>query len=508
MTVLHWIIFVLLYLGTVISSLRWARIAQREHYIPKSISRFYWRWIRLKSPNLILLFTIIILTIGSLWYERIAFLLIPVLLIFPFGVGYKSRTEEVVYTPRLRRLIIVYIVLVTLISFLFLVNGLGYFGILLCFIFSPYIFDQSLKLMFNYEKRISNFYIESAVSGLQKVKGPIIAITGSYSKTTTKEVLRQLFELDANVFATPDSFNNRLGIAKSINESEMRGIEVAIIEMGTYGQGEIKEICSWVRPHISVITGIGAVHLERMKTLENILDAKSEIIDLAGSVVINGDDQLLIDAARKWVGYKQVVDCSISSEDAAIYVNYTTGIHTIYLLGEEIGKVNAPEVQQLSIALSVGVMYALDQNISSILERLQKLKPVGHRQSLIKGSKGQLIIDNTYNSNPYSVESSLKLLSENTKKGSKAWLITPGMVELGKDQFPLNVSFAESASKYIDGAFIVGLTNRQALKRGFSNRNVDLYFVNTREEAVGMLNSLISSNDVVLFENDLPDHYP
>ena len=244
MTVLHWIIFVLLYLGTVISSLRWARIAQREHYIPKSISRFYWRWIRLKSPNLILLFTIIILTIGSLWYERIAFLLIPVLLIFPFGVGYKSRTEEVVYTPRLRRLIIVYIVLVTLISFLFLVNGLGYFGILLCFIFSPYIFDQSLKLMFNYEKRISNFYIESAVSGLQKVKGPIIAITGSYSKTTTKEVLKQLFELDANVFATPDSFNNRLGIAKSINESEMRGIEVAIIEMGTYGQGEIKEISS------------------------------------------------------------------------------------------------------------------------------------------------------------------------------------------------------------------------------------------------------------------------
>ena len=126
MTVLHWIIFVLLYLGTVISSLRWARIAQREHYIPKSISRFYWRWIRLKSPNLILLFTIIILTIGSLWYERIAFLLIPVLLIFPFGVGYKSRTEEVVYTPRLRRLIIVYIVLVTLISFNFFVSSLSF----------------------------------------------------------------------------------------------------------------------------------------------------------------------------------------------------------------------------------------------------------------------------------------------------------------------------------------------------------------------------------------------
>ena len=60
--------------------------------------------------------------------------------------------------------------------------------------------------------------------------------------------------------------------------------------MGTYGFGEIREMCSWVRPHISVITGIAPVHLERMKTLENILDAKSEIVDLTGSVVINGDD--------------------------------------------------------------------------------------------------------------------------------------------------------------------------------------------------------------------------
>ena len=89
--------------------------------------------------------------------------------------------------------------------------------------------------------------------------------------------------------------------------------EIAIIEMGTYGRGEIKDICTWVRPHVAVITGIGPVHLERMKTYENILDAKSEIVDLAGSVVINGDDEMLIDKARTWLPTKQVIDCSIES---------------------------------------------------------------------------------------------------------------------------------------------------------------------------------------------------
>ena len=63
-----------------------------------------------------------------------------------------------------------------------------------------------------------------------------------------------------------ESFNNRLGIAKSINDDLKNTDEISIIEMGTYGFGEIREICSWVKPHISVITGIAPVHLERMKS--------------------------------------------------------------------------------------------------------------------------------------------------------------------------------------------------------------------------------------------------
>ena len=134
-----------------------------------------------------------------------------------------------------------------------------------------------------------------------------------------------------NPFSTKESFNNRLGVAKAINEDLKETDELAIIEMGTYGMGEIRELCSWVRPHISVITGIAPVHLERMKTLENILDAKSEIVELAGSVVINGDDELLLNKARLWANQKIVYDCSTTSKQAIVFVHYDKNVHNIYV---------------------------------------------------------------------------------------------------------------------------------------------------------------------------------
>ena len=82
------------------------------------------------------------------------------------------------------------------------------------------------------------------------------------------------------------------------------------------------------------------------------------------------------------------------------------------------------------------------------------------------------------------------------------------MGELGSEQFALNVAFAEEASKIVDGVFIVGLTNKRALKLGFIDSEVEIYFAEKREDAVKKLDSFVKENDVVLFENDLPDHYP
>ena len=235
---------------------------------------------------------------------------------FPYGLSYKSRTSKVEFTPRLKRLFFVYLLFITFVTVLLLTAGFGFFGSLISFLFSFFFFDRSLGLMMNIEKSLSMKYVDTAAQKLDHFNGPIIAITGSFSKTTTKEVLGSILSTNNKVFITPGSFNNRLGIAKAINNEDISQNDLAIIEMGTYGVGEIKEICSWVKPHIAVITGIGPVHLERMKNYETILDAKSEIVELAGSVVINGDDEMLINRARTWINSKQVVDCSIETNKA------------------------------------------------------------------------------------------------------------------------------------------------------------------------------------------------
>ena len=508
MTLLHWFIFLLYFFGCIANGFRWSRIAQREHYIPGSVSKFYMRWLKLNKINYIILLILLIFIFLSLLYELASLVVIFLVLIFPYGLTYTTRTSNIEITPRLKRCYFVYLLFIIFFSILFLINNLGYFGVLVSFLFSFYIFDRALKLMFNIEKKLSNVYVESAADELSKFKGPIVAITGSYSKTTTKEVLVQILNNQKNIFSTPSSFNNRLGIARAINDYDMSKADLAVIEIGTYGKGEIKEICSWVRPHISVITGIGPVHLERMKTYENILDAKSEIVDYAGAVVINGDDDILIERARTWLNSKQIIDCSIESDKALVYVNYDSGWHSVYLKGEKICKIQAPEVQQLSIALSIGVLYVLDQDINILLKEPLKLDSVKHRQSISEGNRGQRIIDNTFNSNPYSVLSSLKLLEELAIKESRLWLVTPGMGELGSEQFSLNVAFANEAANIVDGVIIVGLTNKRALGLGFIDSDVDVKYVKKRSEAVKILDSFVNENDVVLFENDLPDHYP
>jgi len=507
MNLFYILVLVFLTLSSCLNVIRWGRVAQREHYIPGYVTKFFFRWVRLVPFNNLYFFLAIILALLSLWSPYPALLLSVLTLVTPIGLDFKHRTSKINITERLKRLNIIYCILVVLISIVSLSMDLGYFLALVVNLFSFYIYDQALRFTKNYEKNTSEKFIVDAEQKLKNFEGPIIAITGSYSKTTTKNILAQILSQKNKTFATPESFNNRLGIAKAINENLKNNDEISIIEMGTYGFGEIREMCSWVRPHISVITGIAPVHLERMKTLENILDAKSEIVDLTGSVIINGDDSLLLNQARLWTAQKMVIDCSTTSERAAVFVDYKNNVHSVYIGGEFIGNVEGPKILQLSISLSVGVLVALELDVKSYLDNLGELEKTDHRQTILQGSMGQTIIDNSFNSNPISCISSLETLEDLSTEGKK-YLITPGMVELGSEQFSYNYEFAHFASEIIDEALIVGFTNRGPLMLAFEENNIPVKFFKNRDLAVSYLNSVVNENDIVLFENDLPDHHP
>ncbi len=122
-----------------------------------------------------------------------------------------------------------------------------------------------------------------AAARLRRVSPTVVAITGSFGKTSTKGYVAHLVAGTRSVVASPASFNNRAGLARAVNEHLADGTEVFVAEMGTYGRGEIAELCSWIRPDVAVITAIGPVHLERFGSEDRVLEAKAEILEDAAA---------------------------------------------------------------------------------------------------------------------------------------------------------------------------------------------------------------------------------
>src|SRR5690606_26013985 len=138
--------------------------------------------------------------------------------------------------------------------------------------------------------------------------------------------IAHLLSASTAVVASPASFNNRLGLSRAVNDGLVDGTEVFVAEMGTYGPGEIRELCRLFPPDIAVITTIGEAHLERMKTHATILAAKSEITERAGTVVLPIDTAELAGLAERCrAGGKRVITCSTGGATADVQVDLDAG---------------------------------------------------------------------------------------------------------------------------------------------------------------------------------------
>jgi UDP-N-acetylmuramoyl-tripeptide--D-alanyl-D-alanine ligase len=131
-----------------------------------------------------------------------------------------------------------------------------------------------------------------------------------------------------------------------------------------------------------------------------------------------------------------------------------------------------------------------------------------HRQQVVTSASGVTVIDNTFSSNPASAATSLALLERLAEPQSRLVLVTPGMVELGHQQFAANRAVAVAADDVATDLVIVGETNRKALMAGAAHRDLIVHLAPTREHAVEWVRANLRAGDVVLYENDLPDHYP
>ena len=336
----------------------------------------------------------------------------------------------------------------------------------------------------------------------------VIGITGSYGKTSTKGYVTHLVGGAKQVVASPASFNNRAGLSRAVNEHLVPGTDVFVAEMGTYGKGEIADLCRWVRPSIGVITAIGPVHLERFGSEARIVKAKRELVDAAEVAVLNVDDDRLRALAQELIGGgKRVVRCSAKDRSAEVSAVPTGEELVVALEGTDLVRLPLASAQPTNVACAVAVAALLDVPDEMIASRLSSLPTAPNRLTVTPTDYGTTIIDDTFNSNPAGATAALSLLSRTAPPGHRV-VVTPGMVELGSRQYDANVAFAAAAARDADRIVVVGHTNRRALLEGAARGSATVVVVDTREQAVAWVREHVSAGDAVLYENDLPDHYP
>jgi UDP-N-acetylmuramoyl-tripeptide--D-alanyl-D-alanine ligase len=280
---------------------RWLRVMQREHYIAGSCLATARRWARCRPPNAALAALTAAAGLASLaqfWPVPGAVAAVAAVAaaagaaLFPAGLPLVGRPQRLVWTPRLTRLAACCLALEALIAAGAAALGApAALGALAAAV--PAVIDAGALLAAPLEALLARRYKATARATLARVAPRVIAVTGSYGKTSTKNHIRDLLSGVFEVVASPASWNNAAGLARTVNEYVTPATELLVAEMGTYGPGEIRAMCAWVRPEIGIITAIGPMHLERMKTLDTVTRAKSEILEGTRVAVLNVDDDRL-----------------------------------------------------------------------------------------------------------------------------------------------------------------------------------------------------------------------
>ncbi len=364
------------------------------------------------------------------------------------------------------------------------------------------------------EKHINNQFLNDAKARLAAQDGLIrIGITGSYGKTSTKFLLRDILSVKYSVLATPSSFNTPMGVTRVIREQLTRTHQVFIAEMGARHVGDIKELVDLVHPTIGLLTSVGPQHLDTFGTIERIKNTKYELMEglpSDGKAIFARDGAICEELYERCpLEAKYMPGDLFEASEIQAGPWGTRFTLTDQETGESV-KCQTRLLGEHSIAnllLCCTAARLLDMSLEEIAVGVARCQPVEHRLQLLDGGGGVSIIDDAFNANPVGAKAALRVL-ENFP--GRRIVITPGMVELGGEEAAFNRSFGEQMARSVDVAILVGRKHTQPivdglLSQGFAQENI--HVVSNLDESTKVLHAMMKAGDVVLYENDLPDNY-
>ncbi|WP_193195788.1 UDP-N-acetylmuramoyl-tripeptide--D-alanyl-D-alanine ligase [Nostoc sp. MG11] len=324
---------------------------------------------------------------------------------------------------------------------------------------------------------------------------PVIGVTGSVGKTTTKELLAAVLATQGRVHKTYENYNNEIGVPKTLLELGAEH-DYAVIEMAMRGRGQIAELTQIARPTIGVITNVGTAHIELLGSEEAIAEAKCELLAEmpANSVaILNHDNPLLIaTAAKVWAG--QVVTYGFSGGDiqGLLIDNETVEVAGIQLPLPLPGRHNAAN---FLAALAVAKVLGIDW--SSLKAGVMVNMPTGRSQRFALPND-VLILDETYNAAPEAMLAALQLLADTP--GKRKIAVLGAMKELGERSQQLHSSVGETVKKLNLDGLLVLVDGQDAEAIAMSAEGIPSECFATHADLVARLKTFVQAGDRLLFK--------
>ncbi len=374
--------------------------------------------------------------------------------------------------------------------------------------------------------------IKKAKNKIKEHKGfKVVAITGSYGKSTTKELLFKILDKRFKVAKTDENFNSHVGIAQEILKNLTSDTEVFIAEMGAYNRKDIIKSTKILQPDVSVVTGITTQHLSLFKTIQKLVKAKYEIIKALkpnGFAVFNGNNEYCLTMAsntkrRKCIYYVNFNELETNKKSFAnMGINHKKTSNTEILFAFDVRKLKSEQSFKFKLRynntvynikasligkhnienLLAAIACALELNMD-IKDIVAKINVTKFKQIHLKwfdGVNNSKILDDSYNSNPNGFKQALDILKD--EKANKKIVVTKGIIELGKEKSKI---YKILARRIIKSANLLITSDKDLAKAVFKeNRGFNIIYTKNARDFVPILEQEVKEDDVVLLEGAMP----
>ena len=499
----------------------------QQNWYDKSFRYLKWCFRNAKKSFLVVDIILIPMLVASyfLKFKYVCYLVAAlyfICFIIYFKVIKKEQVKKpLVFTARIKRLSVTMLILYA-IPLIFIFKNFNdtniyiYYGILTSMMYLDFILVAlANRINTPVEKMVYFHYLSQAKAKIKSMPTmKRIGITGSYGKTTSKNVLNDILSTSFNTTPTPLNYNTAYGVINAINNYLDKFTDIFIVEMGTLKRGDIKKIANIAKPEYGILTKIGVAHLETLGSQENIQKEKFSLIEALpedGIAVLNRDDELQVNYNLK--NKCKVIWIGIDSEDADIRATNIKLSHegssfdciikgnpkVYHFQTKLLGKVN---IYNVLAGIALGLEFGIkDEKLEMAVRRV---KATEHRLEL-KKYKDLFIIDDAYNSNPVGSKMACEVLG--LMPGKKI-MVTPGMIDLGDKQDELNEKFGEYIAEVADEVILVGEHQTKPIYKGLLNKKFkekNIHVLNDVKEAFPLALKLKEKDTYVLLENDLPD---